>query len=55
MMKAIGLKYYRFSVAWPRIVPTGHVKDGINQQGIQFRGFKVTRIRHGVEVLSLLD
>ena len=36
MMKAIGLKYYRFSVAWPRIVPTGHVKDGINQKGIQF-------------------
>lgn len=36
MMKAIGLKYYRFSVAWPRIVPTGVVKDGINQEGIDF-------------------
>ena len=36
MMKAIGLKYYRFSVAWPRIVPTGVVKDGINQEGIAF-------------------
>jgi len=36
MMKAIGLKYYRFSVAWPRIVPTGVVKNGINQEGINF-------------------
>ena len=36
MMKAIGLKYYRFSVAWPRIIPTGFLKDGVNQEGIQF-------------------
>ena len=36
MMKAIGLKYYRFSVAWPRIIPTGSLKDGVNQEGIQF-------------------
>lgn len=36
MMKDLGLKYYRFSVAWPRIVPTGHMKDGVNKEGIQF-------------------
>lgn len=36
MMKAIGLKYYRFSVAWPRIVPTGFMADGTNLEGIDF-------------------
>ena len=32
MMKAIGLKYYRFSVAWPRIVPYWS-GEGWNQSG----------------------
>ncbi|CAJ1357637.1 unnamed protein product [Effrenium voratum] len=35
-MKSMGVKYYRFSVAWPRVVPTGRVGDGVNPKGIQF-------------------
>lgn len=35
MMKALGLKAYRFSIAWPRILPNGRV-SAINEKGIQF-------------------
>ncbi|MEM7104322.1 MAG: GH1 family beta-glucosidase [Bacteroidota bacterium] len=34
MMKAMGLKAYRFSIAWPRIFPSG--TDEINEKGVQF-------------------
>lgn len=36
MMKAMGLKHYRFSIAWPRVVPTGMVADGVNEAGLQY-------------------
>lgn len=36
LMKALGLKHYRFSIAWPRIVPSGKLEDGVNQDGIDF-------------------
>ena len=34
LMKKIGLKAYRFSISWPRILPTGRGK--VNQKGIDF-------------------
>lgn len=34
LMKQIGLKAYRFSIAWPRILPNGRGK--VNQKGITF-------------------
>ncbi|MBC7879093.1 MAG: beta-glucosidase [Anaerolineales bacterium] len=34
LMKKLGLKAYRFSIAWPRILPTGSGK--VNQKGIDF-------------------
>lgn len=36
LMKAMGLKHYRFSLSWPRLIPTGKLKDGKNQKGIDF-------------------
>ena len=33
LMVSLGLKNYRFSIAWPRIVPTGSVADGVNELG----------------------
>ena len=34
LMKQIGLQAYRFSIAWPRILPTGRGK--VNQKGLDF-------------------
>ena len=34
LMKQIGIKVYRFSIAWPRVMPTG--KGAANEKGIQF-------------------
>jgi len=36
LMKEIGLKAYRFSIAWPRILPAGRGK--MNQAGLDFYG-----------------
>lgn len=36
LMKSLGIKHYRFSVAWPRILPTGRGK--VNQPGLDFYG-----------------
>ena len=34
LMKSMGLKAYRFSIAWARVLPTG--RDSVNTQGIKF-------------------
>jgi beta-glucosidase len=34
MMKKMGLKAYRFSVSWPRVIPDG--KGAVNQAGLDF-------------------
>jgi beta-glucosidase len=34
MMKSMGLKAYRFSIAWPRVMPEGHGR--VNEQGLAF-------------------
>lgn len=34
LMKSIGLKNYRFSIAWPRVIPGG--EGAVNQKGLDF-------------------
>src|SRR5689334_19129061 len=36
MMKSLGLKVYRFSISWPRVLPDGVGK--VNQKGLDFYG-----------------
>ncbi|CAI9103195.1 OLC1v1001641C1 [Oldenlandia corymbosa var. corymbosa] len=36
LMKFIGLDSFRFSISWPRLIPTGKLSDGVNQKGIDF-------------------
>ncbi|XP_048325874.2 vicianin hydrolase [Ziziphus jujuba] len=36
LMKKIGLDSFRFSISWPRLLPTGKVKGGVNKEGVQF-------------------
>ncbi|KAH7537779.1 hypothetical protein FEM48_Zijuj03G0129500 [Ziziphus jujuba var. spinosa] len=33
-LKELGVKYYRFSISWTRILPQGSLCGGINQEGI---------------------
>ena len=34
LMKTLGYKHYRFSIAWPRIIPSG--RGAVNQKGLDF-------------------
>ncbi|KAI4333182.1 hypothetical protein L6164_018020 [Bauhinia variegata] len=36
IMKDIGFNAYRFSISWPRILPRGNLKGGINHEGITY-------------------
>ena len=36
MLKSLGVNAYRFSIAWPRIIPDGGASDPINERGIRF-------------------
>ncbi|KAG8646341.1 beta-glucosidase 12 [Manihot esculenta] len=35
-VKNMGFKAFRMSISWSRIVPTGSVEDGLNEQGLAF-------------------
>ncbi|CAN0923782.1 Beta-glucosidase 24 [Linum grandiflorum] len=35
-MKYLNVDAYRFSISWPRIIPSGKRSDGVNKKGIQF-------------------
>ena len=35
-MKQYGIKAYRFSIAWSRIIPLGGREDPVNPKGIEF-------------------
>lgn len=48
MMKRMGLKAYRFSISWSRVLPLG--KGKINEQGLEFYSNLVDALlRHGIE------
>jgi len=36
LMKSMGLKNYRFSISWPRLIPTGKLADGVNPKAVEF-------------------
>ncbi|KAJ9139722.1 hypothetical protein P3X46_030430 [Hevea brasiliensis] len=36
IMKEMGLDAYRFSISWPRILPKGKLKGGVNREGIKY-------------------
>lgn len=48
LMKGLGLKAYRFSISWPRIIPMGN--GWVNQRGIDFYNTLIdTLIENGIE------
>jgi beta-glucosidase len=53
MMADLGLKTYRFSIAWPRIIPGGH--GAVNQAGLDFYDRLVDELRrHGIAPVATL-
>ncbi|KAJ6644638.1 Furostanol glycoside 26-O-beta-glucosidase, partial [Pseudolycoriella hygida] len=36
LIKNMGADYYRFSVSWSRVLPTGTISGGINEKGIEY-------------------
>ena len=53
MMRRLGLKAYRFSIAWGRVLPMG--KGKINAAGLDFYERLVdTLLEHGIEPMSTL-
>ncbi|XP_068168143.1 lactase-like protein isoform X3 [Antennarius striatus] len=36
LIKELKLNHYRFSISWPRLIPTGIKSDHINEKGIQY-------------------
>ncbi len=53
LMTRLGLKAYRFSIAWPRIFPTGSGK--VNQPGLDFYDHLVDALlAHGIEPFPTL-
>ena len=47
---SLGLKNYRFSIAWPRLLPNGTLSGGINPKGVQFYHDLIDELRaHRIE------
>ncbi|XP_076589127.1 lactase-like protein isoform X1 [Chaetodon auriga] len=36
LMQELKLNHYRFSISWPRLIPTGIKSDHINEKGVQY-------------------
>lgn len=56
LLKNMGMNSYRFSIAWPRILPNGTEEDGpINQEGIDFYNkFIDALVAEGIEPVITL-
>lgn len=53
LMKEMGLKYYRFSISWPRVMPGG--TGSVNEKGFDFYSALVDElIANGIEPLVTL-
>ena len=47
LMAELGVKHYRFSISWPRIIPNG--RGAVNEKGVDFyRRLADTLLQHGI-------
>ncbi|KAL5545021.1 hypothetical protein UlMin_008805 [Ulmus minor] len=49
-LKRLGVDSYRFSISWPRILPSGSLSGGINQEGINHYNNVIDElVKHGIK------
>jgi beta-glucosidase len=47
LMSELGIKHYRFSISWPRIIPDG--RGAVNEKGVEFYSrLTDTLLKHGI-------
>ncbi|KAI3912279.1 hypothetical protein MKW92_033002 [Papaver armeniacum] len=50
LIKEMGMDSYRFSIAWSRILPGGHLSKGVNKQGITYYNNLINELlSHGIQ------
>ncbi|VFQ88891.1 unnamed protein product [Cuscuta campestris] len=50
MSSELGINAFRFSIAWSRVIPSGRVSEGVNEEGISFYNKVINEvIRNGLE------
>ncbi|KAL1529113.1 hypothetical protein AB1Y20_000073 [Prymnesium parvum] len=50
LMVELGLTNYRFSLAWPRLLPNGTLSGGVNQRGVDFYNRLIDALlAHGIQ------
>ena len=55
LMKSLGIKHYRFSIAWTRLFPTGSEDEEINEAGAKFYDELIdVLIEAGIEPLATI-
>ncbi len=55
LMQSLGIKHYRFSIAWTRLFPTGAVGEALNEPGAAFYDDLIDAlIEHGIEPLATI-
>jgi beta-glucosidase/6-phospho-beta-glucosidase/beta-galactosidase len=46
LLRALGIKSYRFSVSWPRLLPNGTLAGGINAKGVAYYEKLIDALHH---------
>lgn len=44
LMKELKLNHYRFSISWPRLIPTGIKSEHVNEKGVQYYDYLINHL-----------
>ena len=50
ILKETGADFYRFSISWPRVIPTGRIQAGVNEKGLLYYNALINELEeNGIE------